>query len=407
MYLFKNKTKKFEKRSSKIKILIGGAFILSLFTIGPRLVSSESLDVLRNMVNTLTQQREGVENEVNAFDAQIKFLSEQLAKTDAEIAENENKIKEIQKELTIQKEYLSESLRVTYEESQTSFAELIVGSNTFSDFVDKHEYLSSAQDELKDTTNRINYLKRELVTKRMALKQAKAIQKVFKESLEKQKAEKEVTLANLKDEEKRIREQFAIRLNKAGVSPYCAGSGKVIKAKYSVFSFPVDCGYISQGFGMTEFASIDKAYRGNIHNGIDVGIGTGTEIRSVGQGTVYAKGTTPSGGWGNWVMVKQDKVKVKIGNAENEYEFYSLYAHMVAESHLKAGDRVNTRDVIGFVGGTPYWAPHLHFSLFLTPSEWRDGAPGPYPGNVIDPLDYMDIPISTSGTDWDPNYLHF
>jgi hypothetical protein len=44
--------------------------------------------------------------------------------------------------------------------------------------------------------------------------------------------------------------------------------------------------------------------------------------------------------------------------------------------------------------------------MLLSPSGWKDGAAGPYPGNSVDPLDYMDIPISIQGTDWDAKYIH-
>ncbi len=195
----------------------------------------------------------------------------------------------------------------------------------------------------------------------------------------------------------------------------------MIKAKYSVFRFPVDCGYISQGFGNTIFAAIDNAYKGAIHNGFDVGVKTGTPIYAIGEGTIYARGKTPSGGWGNWVMIKHSPVKIPTGEKNKdgepiytERQYYSLSAHMVAETHLKVGERVTPSTVIGFVGGTPYWAPHLHLSLFSSISGWGPDATGgktntigEYPGNVVNPLDFMDIPISTKGTDWDAKYAHF
>lgn len=280
--------------------------------------------------------------------------------------------------------------------------ELIIGSESFSDFIDRKEYRNVIQGHLQEVTDKISSLKKSQEKRRGDLNKAKMIQNVIKESLERQRTEKQANLEQLKEEERIIRDKFAARLNRSGVKKYCAGQGEVVRAKYPIFQFPVSCGYVSQGYGMTEFAAVDRAYNGAIHNGIDVGVGTGTPIYSIGNGTVYGMGSSPAGGWGNWIMVKQDKVKIE----NNEFEFYALYAHMVTETPLKVGDKVTQNTLMGMVGGTPNWAPHLHFSLFMSPSGWSDVKYGPYPGNTVDPLNYMDVPISTIGTDWDPSYLH-
>lgn len=396
--------KKQKKYNTKPKIALVGLFLICLVIslLGIRNARSEDLNTIKNQVNQVTAQREALESEVTAFDVQIKFLDDQVAQLEKNIIELQGQIDAQQKEMDRQKEFLSEYLGTMYMEGQTSMTELILASNSFSDFVNRNEYRNTIQGELKDLIDRIEEIKEGLEEKKKTLGEEKAKLDVAKASAEKQRTEKDAALTQVKEEERILRRKFAERLAKAGGSPYCKGTGRVIKAKYSVFSFPVDCGYISQGYGMTEFASLDNAYRGAIHNGIDVGIDTGTEIRSIGAGSVYAKGASPSGGWGNWVMIKHDKVRIE----NNDIEFYSLYAHMVSETYLNVGDRVDGSTIVGWVGGTPYWAPHLHFSLFLSSSGWANSQPGAYPGNTIDPLNYIDIPISTSGTDWDPNYAH-
>ena len=175
----------------------------------------------------------------------------------------------------------------------------------------------------------------------------------------------------------------------------CSGNSPVIKAKKPIFKFPLDCGYISQGWGNTEYAIVDNAYGGKIHNGVDVAVGANTGIRSIGAGEVYATGTAEtSGGWGNWIVI----------NHKNDY--YSLYAHMISPSILVKGDPVEVGDVVGGVGGSGGWPVHLHFSLYAKPpTDGKTGTPE-YPGSSIDPLDFMDITVSTGGTDWDPLYKH-
>ena len=287
-------------------------------------------------------------------------------------------------------------------------------AGTLSEIFSKDVYLDAVRNKLTDSTNIISELKDEEEERKAELERQRNMQEILRASLALEKAESEVTLEKIEKEELIIRARFARMLSREGIERWCAGDRDIIKAKYPVFRFPVDCGYISQGYGNTVFAAIDRAYKGAIHNGFDVGVNTGTPIYAVGNGEVFARGKTPSGGWGNWIVIKHDPVRIKTDEKDKEGKyiyremtFYSLSAHMVAYTHLKLGERVTSNTVVGFVGGTPYWAPHLHFSLLLSPSGWSDGAYGQYPGNSVDPLDYMNIPISTIGTDWDARYIHF
>ena len=78
---------------------------------------------------------------------------------------------------------------------------------------------------------------------------------------------------------------------------------------------------------------------------------------------------------------------------------------MIAPSVLAKGDTVTSDDVVGGVGGSGGWPVHLHFSLYSSKPDYGSGGPE-YPGNTLDPLDYMDITVSTGGTDWDPSHAH-
>lgn len=374
-----------------------------ILLVAPFNIYSETIQQIINKVETISEKREALVVEVDAYAAQIKFLEERIASTNELIAATQAKISENQELLKTEQAKLAEYLRVIYENGQVSFLEKIFDSDSLTDFMDQDVYLDSARNSLKESSDKLAKIRDELNRSQRELGELMVQNALAKATLEKQKTEKDAELATVTEQERQLREKFALRLNKiGGSSPYCKTDGQIIKSKYSLFSFPTDCGYISQGFGNTEYATIDNGYNGSIHNGADIAVNTGTPIKSIGNGEVFAKGVSPSGGWGNWVMVKQNKVTID----GSEVEFYALYAHMVLETHLKVGDKVPTGTVVGFSGGTPNWAPHLHLSLFVSNSNWTDGQPGPYPGNVVDPLDYIDIPISTVGTDWDLHHAH-
>lgn len=85
------------------------------------------------------------------------------------------------------------------------------------------------------------------------------------------------------------------------------------------------------------------------HNGIDLAVPMGTQIKSPMPGIVDA--ITSGGDGGNQVIIKH----------ENGYK--TGYAHL-SKQLVKKGDKVKQGDVIGLSGNTgKSTGPHLHFTL--------------------------------------------
>lgn len=105
------------------------------------------------------------------------------------------------------------------------------------------------------------------------------------------------------------------------------------------FAWPVN-GPITSSFGPRW---------GRMHEGIDIGAGTGTPIGSAGPGTVIVAGWV--GGYGNMVVVAH-------GNAVS-----TAYAHM-SRIAASVGQSVSTGTVLGAIGCTGHcFGPHLHFEV--------------------------------------------
>jgi len=110
---------------------------------------------------------------------------------------------------------------------------------------------------------------------------------------------------------------------------------------------------ISSRYNLSRFHPVQKRYKP--HLGTDYAAPTGTEIRSVGEGTVIEAGY--SGGNGNYVKIKHNAT------------YTTQYLHMSKiGSGIKSGTRVKQGQVIGFVGSTGLaTGPHLCFRF------WKHG----------------------------------
>jgi murein DD-endopeptidase MepM/ murein hydrolase activator NlpD len=101
---------------------------------------------------------------------------------------------------------------------------------------------------------------------------------------------------------------------------------------------------------------------GRMHQGIDIGVPTGTAIHAAAAGTIIYCGWED--GYGNLVVI------------DNGGNLATAYAHQSAIA-VACGESVQQDQVIGYVGCTGHCTgPHLHFEVRID-------------GNPVDPLGYL------------------
>jgi murein DD-endopeptidase MepM/ murein hydrolase activator NlpD len=121
---------------------------------------------------------------------------------------------------------------------------------------------------------------------------------------------------------------------------------------------------ITQYFGNTAFATANASvYSGMGHDGLDIGIPTGTPVEAALAGTVLGTGNTDLAhnaagaqcySFGKWVMLKHS-------NGLN-----TMYAHLSAIS-VSQGQSVAQGELLGYSGMTGYaTGPHLHFGVYAS-----------------------------------------
>ncbi len=140
----------------------------------------------------------------------------------------------------------------------------------------------------------------------------------------------------------------AIRFtDSAGLSRYYAPNGDSMRKTFS--RNPVHFSRISSRFNPNRKHPVLKINRP--HRGVDYAAATGTPITATGDGKVSFLGT--KGGYGRTIILSHGG------------KYTTLYAHMSAyKKGLRAGNRVQQGDVIGYVGSSGLsTGPHLHYEF--------------------------------------------
>lgn len=154
------------------------------------------------------------------------------------------------------------------------------------------------------------------------------------------------------------REYHAIPFEQDGVLEFFDLDGNSLRKAF--LKAPLDYFRITSRFTNSRYHPVLKRYRA--HHGVDYAAPVGTPVKTIGDGTVIAKGYQKGGG-GNFVKVKHNAT----------YTTTYMHLHNFAKG-IAVGNRVQQGQVIGYVGSTGLsTGPHLDFRVY------KNGQP-------IDPL---------------------
>ena len=146
-------------------------------------------------------------------------------------------------------------------------------------------------------------------------------------------------------------EMHAIPFEQNGQLTFFNQAGESFKKAF--LRNPLKYTRISSRYNLNRFHPVQKRYKA--HLGTDYAAPTGTEIRTVGDGTVQDANYSAANG--NYVKIKHNET------------YTTQYLHLSKISrNLRRGDRVKQGQVIGYVGSTGLaTGPHLCFRF------WKNG----------------------------------
>ncbi len=163
------------------------------------------------------------------------------------------------------------------------------------------------------------------------------------------KAREEAIAKEKEEEEKRKKEEEAKKREEEEKAKLAE---KFIVSDKSGYVFPFERGVKAPITSHVGHRSAPTAGASTNHKGTDIGVPTGTKIYSIGTGTVAACGRSSAGGFGNWVMIKQDDGRVV------------KYGHVSKSDYHKVGDRVEAGELIALSGSEGIsTGPHLHLQI--------------------------------------------
>ena len=347
-------------------------------------------------VDSLGGEADTLKNSIRRLDATRKKLRADIRYTQTKINSSTSKIQSLGEEIidkttTIKEsnEAIGEMVRKIDEAENSSLLEVLLSNETFSDFLDDIENLRQLQSVVRQNLKDLEILKvglqkikskneeqkRSLINSKSELSDRKQItenNKNEKDKLLTSTKNKESNYKHLLKEKQRLKEEFEkellaiesqlrIAIDPNSIPP--SGSGifapplpdVLYKSCYGAGVSAKNC--VTQFFGNTAFAK-SGAYNGKGHNGVDFRASIGTKVKAVLAGTVVETGNTDAynkcASFGKWVLVR------------HRNGLSTIYAHLDLIK-AKAGQVVNTGDIVGYSGNTGNsTGPHLHLTTYAT-----------------------------------------
>ena len=314
----------------------------------------------------------------------LDLINQYVAELEAKISENKSRINEINNTIEANniaieqtkadveenKFVFSKRLRSIYMSNSESRIKILLGAESFSQFLQLAQLTSSVSSYDKQMMENL-------------AEQIKLLEEKNKEN-EKLKAEfeKKQTELDKQYEESEQKQREAQEVYKNSSEAYAAGEAEkaaMAARKASTSGTPPhydqssDFCWPSYCLGLTAaFMGNDSVHNGR-HFGVDIGASRGTEIWSIGDGKVIDRcnscphtrygGCGCGGGYGNFVEIDYGYI--------NGIHYTALFGH-ATDITVSIGEHVSKGEVVGHVGTTGFsTGPHIHFGLTQNGS-WID-----------------------------------
>ncbi|SFG48357.1 Murein DD-endopeptidase MepM and murein hydrolase activator NlpD, contain LysM domain [Oribacterium sp. WCC10] len=350
---------------------------------------AEEQKKVNKKIDELKELKADTASYITALDKNMTEITNELIAVNASIAQKQLDIQFTQEQLaaatqTASDQYASMKLRIKfmYEKGDTNFIDMILNATSWSDLLNKAEYIHKITkydrtklSEFEETKQLVTDTQTQLQAENAQLADLQAQELAKQQSIQAlldqktaeltaynrkiSKAQSEIAEqqdkiddlnadiraqeANIEAMEREIERQEEEARKKAKES----GSSQKTRTMTGGFTWPVpSSSRISSEFGSRESPTEGAS---TYHKGIDIAASTGSNVIAAAGGKVVI--ATYSASAGNYIMISHGS------------STYTVYMHM-SKLNVSEGDEVSQGDVIGAVGSTGYsTGPHLHFGI--------------------------------------------
>lgn len=320
------------------------ALVLAIALVAPVAASAETAAQLKSRLEDVKARAKKAGDAYSAAHWKLDETEVALGRTEKRIRSTEERLKAAKKRLN----YRANGM---YREDRASMLFLLVGAQSFEQFVTRIDYLSRVGEADAEVVAEVKRLRQQLYASRRKLLAQRKVRAAETARLRERNRQLQARLGSLEAEFRSVKRRLdAVR--SGGRLP----SGVLASPGPNGMVFPVLGSYY---YADTWGASRSGGRRR--HKGTDIMARAGTPCVAVLSGTVHAK-TNGLGGKTIWLT------------SDSGWQFY--YAHL--QSWAVTSGRVRAGQVIGYVGSTgnaSASAPHLHFQIHPN----GGGPVNPYP----------------------------
>jgi len=325
--------------------------------------------VLTTRISHESAQLDRLTREVAVLRNKEAAVAAELAQKQAELEQAQARLEHLKKRFREGIQMLEQRLVAIYESNEPDLITVLLQSHGFDDLVARTQYMETLQHQDNDIVARVRGLRNEMqvtvnivraardqiAARKQELEATQQSLRQRTEELAAARRKQHATLVQVRKQQdhfegdlseisQKIAEQLAANTGALPAGPVRAGSG--------MFIWPVN-GPVVSGFGMRW---------GQMHEGIDIAVPTGTQIRAAASGTVSIAG--PAGGYGNYTCI------------DHGGGLSTCYAHQ-EQILVSSGQQVSQAQVIGISDCTGHClGPHVHFEVRVN-------------GQAVDPLGYL------------------
>lgn len=316
----------------------------------------------RTHINELSGLAETYAQKVEQLEAEISQANKEIELTEVKLEELRIRLKQTEEELVRRKELLKATLQAIYERKGASTFELLMATDSFTDYMNEQEYLSQLQTAIKQATEEVVRLKQQIETEKrtqeeLLLQQQQQrsiidakraeIQSLFDQTKGQEDAYRSLVSSQLDELEKAEADlakllaartfaslgpvsrgqgvgqvgstgfstgphiHFQVYHNGVTQNPY-AGGGIIING----YDWPLldNAGWISQSYGCVAppwyYATQCNGGQGSFHSGLDIATSAYTPVIAVADGEIIFRGCRAGlgyvvvidhgGGWQTW-----------------------------------------------------------------------------------------------------------